>query len=87
MDGVELYKKVYGISSNAVNRALLEKMRIQFARNLENGELDPLVKEKIRIREEEKKRAKLNKNKQSKKKKKVTKNTKKVGFRKGLKKR
>ena len=49
LKGIELYKKVYGISSESVNRTLLEKMRVQFARNLENGEIDPLVKENIRL--------------------------------------
>lgn len=53
--GIELYKKVYGISSESVNRTLLEKMRVQFARNLENGEIDPLVKENIRLEKERKK--------------------------------
>ena len=87
LDGVELYKKVYGLSSGAVNRALLEKMRVQFARNLENGELDPLVKEKLRRQEEEKKRLKANKNKRLKKKKTTVQKTKKTASRKGLKKR
>ncbi len=53
--GIDLYKKVYGISSESVNRTLLEKMRVQFARNLENGDIDPLVKENIRLEKERKK--------------------------------
>ena len=52
MKGIELYKRVYGISSDAVNRTLLEKMRVQFARNLENGDRDPLVKENLRLEKE-----------------------------------
>ena len=62
LNGIDVYKKVYGITSDAVNRTLLAKMRVQFARNLETGELDPLVKEKIRLEEEQKKALKLNKN-------------------------
>ena len=58
LKGIDLYKKVYGISSEAVNRTLLEKMRVQFARNLENGEIDPLVKENIRQEKERKKTTK-----------------------------
>lgn len=52
LNGIELYKRVYGISSDAVNRTLLEKMRVQFARNLENGDRDPLVKENLRLEKE-----------------------------------
>lgn len=62
LKGIELYKKVYGISSDAVNRTLLEKMKVQFARNLENGDLDPLVKENLRL-EKEKKKAEKSKRK------------------------
>ncbi len=71
LKGIELYKKVYGISSESVNRTLLEKMRVQFARNLENGEIDPLVKENIRLEQERKKAIKkaAKKTKKSKKKK------------------
>ena len=43
--GIELYKIVYGIQSKNINRRLLEKMRVQYFRNLENGEIEPLVKE------------------------------------------
>lgn len=55
--GIELYKKVYGIRSENINRKLLEKMRVQFARDLENDDIDPLVKESIRQEEEQKKEA------------------------------
>ncbi len=54
LDGIELYKQVYGLSSEGVNRGLLEKMRVQYARNLENGVIDPLDKESIRKKAEEK---------------------------------
>ncbi len=83
--GIELYKKVYGISANNVNRALLEKMRVQFARNLEGGEIDPLVKENIRRIEEEKKKSE--KAKKLKKKNKRQKSSSKKASNKGLKKR
>ena len=93
LDGIELYKNVYGISSDAVNRSLLEKMRVQFARNLENGELDPLVKENIRRKEEqkkakekEKKSIKTNKNKTLKKKKEPAKKINEVASKRRLKK-
>ena len=70
--GIELFKKVYGISSEAVNRALLEKMRVQSARNLENGEPDPLVKNKIKkqrkVYKKRRKAGKANKNRRLKKK-------------------
>ena len=49
-------KTVYGIEADGVNRTLLEKMRVQFARGMENGEIDPLVKEHIK-REAERKKA------------------------------
>ena len=42
---VDLYKKVYGLQSTGINRKLLTKMRIQAARNLEIGEIDPAVAE------------------------------------------
>lgn len=57
LQGIELYKKVYGLSSDGVNRTLLAKMRVQFARNLENGEPDPLVKEHLQKMREERKAA------------------------------
>lgn len=57
LKGIELYKKVYGISADSVSRTLLAKMRVQFARNLETGEVDPLVKEHIRQIEKERKAA------------------------------
>ena len=49
----------------------MEKMRVQFARNLENGEIDPLVKENIRLEKERRKAkktaaAKAKKNKKKK---------------------
>lgn len=91
--GIELYKKVYGISSDVIDRALLEKMRVQFSRNLENGEIDPLVKENIRRTEEErkaleqkKKSAKTNKNHKAKKKKRIRKKNGKAVLNKKLKK-
>ena len=74
LDGIELYKKVYGLSEGEVNRNLLEKMRVQFARNLENGEIDPLVKENLRKKEAER-RKKAAQNKRLKKKKAVRKKT------------
>ena len=77
LKGIDLYKKVYGISANSVNRTLLEKMRVQYARNLETGEIDPLVKEHIRQLEKERKikakRAKSKKKKQQKAKKSIAK--------------
>ena len=85
LKGIELYKKVYGIFADDVNRALLEKMRVQFARNLENGEIDPLVKENIRLMEEKKKEAE--KAKKLKKRKKQKKSAAKKSSNKGLKKR
>lgn len=54
--GIDLFKTVYGIEADGVNRTLLEKMRVQFARGMENGEIDPLVKEHIK-REAERKKA------------------------------
>ncbi|MBR1778865.1 MAG: lytic murein transglycosylase [Alphaproteobacteria bacterium] len=94
LKGIELYKKVYGISSEAVNRSLLEKMRVQFARNLENGEIDPLVKENIRQMEEQRKkrelernRKKANKSRQVKKNNSRVQKNKKTVSNKGLKKR
>lgn len=53
--GIDLFKTVYGIEADGVNRTLLEKMRVQFARGMENGEIDPLVKEHIRQEAERKK--------------------------------
>ncbi len=66
--GIELYKKVYGIRSEKTDRKLLEKMRIQYQRNMEDGEIDPLVKEfrrkeELRLREEMKKKRAIAKKK------------------------
>ena len=65
-NGIRLYRQVYGICGDKTDRALLEKMRIQSVRNLENGEIDPLVREywkqeEERRKEEEKKKLSLKK--------------------------
>lgn len=62
--GIDLFKKVYGIRSEKTDRRLLEKMKVQHLRNMENGEIDPLVKEfrrreELRLREEMKKKREL----------------------------
>ena len=85
LDGIELYKKVYGLSDDEVNRSLLEKMRVQFARNLENGEIDPLVRENIRKKAEEQ-RKKAARKKHLKKKKTVRKKERKIVLSKRVKK-
>ncbi len=56
--GIELYKIVYGIQSTKINRRLLEKMRVQYLRNMENGEIDPFVKE-YRRKEEKRRREEI----------------------------
>lgn len=73
LKGIDLYKQVYGITSENVNRNLLEKMRVQSARGMENGEIEPLVREYIRQEEE---RRKEEKRKAEKARKKIQKNTK-----------
>ncbi len=45
LKGIELYKEAYGISENNINRTLLEKMRIQFARNLEEKHIHLIIKQ------------------------------------------
>ena len=56
--GIELYKIVYGIRSDKVGRRLLAKMRAQYLRDMENGEIDPLVLE-FRRREEQRMREEM----------------------------
>ncbi|MBR4127156.1 MAG: lytic murein transglycosylase [Alphaproteobacteria bacterium] len=62
LDGIELYKKIYGLQSNEVDRTLLEKMRVQYARNLENGKIEPLVRKNV-LEKAKKERKKTKKNK------------------------
>ena len=54
-NGIKLYRQVYGICGEKTDRGLLEKMRLQSVRNLENGEVDPVVREYWR-QEDEKQR-------------------------------
>ena len=56
-EGVNLFKRVYNIRSAEIDKRLLVKMRLHAGRNMENGEIEPVVREYHEKRERERRAA------------------------------
>lgn len=56
-EGIELFKQVYNIRSNKTDRRLLVKMRLHAGRNMENGDIEPIVRDYHRQKEKERRLA------------------------------
>ncbi len=56
-EGVELFKRVYNIKSSKINRRLLIEMRLHAGRNMENGEVEPIVAAHHKRKEDERRAA------------------------------
>lgn len=57
-EGVELFKRVYNIKSSKIDRRLLVEMRLHAGRNMENGDVEPIVAAHHKRKEDER-RARL----------------------------